>query len=71
MVKFSFSCTHLHKGKWGLLRCVKIVRVCSGACVCLCSHMSVYTKHTSTTTVNCLKFAVMVTYTEVRGKDDT
>lgn len=53
------------------MRCVKIVRVCSGACVCLCGSMSVYTKHTSTTTVNCLKFAVMVTYTEVRGKDDT
>lgn len=52
------------------MRCVKIVRVCSGACVCLFGSISVYTKHTSTTTVNCLKFAVMVTYTEVRGKDD-
>lgn len=33
--------------------------------------MSVYTKHTSTATVNCLKCAVTVTYTGVKGKDGT
>lgn len=60
---FSSSCTRL-------LICVnKMARTCS-VCVCLCSTMSVYTKHTSTATVNCLKCAVMVTYTDMRGKDD-
>lgn len=60
---FSLSCTHL-------MICVnKVARACS-VCVCLCGTMSVCTKHTFTATVNCLKFAVMVTYTDMRGKDD-